>query len=132
MLPNEELFYQTNQIYTNNIKYLLINKLILIYKYKLYYITTLVCIWISAPLSIRRVMADVWPLTAAKWRAVQPPSSNIYRNNLKYLLINKLILIYIYKLYYITIVCLFISAPLSIKRDMADVWPLYAASWRAV
>ena len=60
MLQNEELFHHPNQIYRNNIKYLLINKLILIYIfiYKLYYIT-LSCTLISAPLSIRRDMADV-------------------------------------------------------------------------
>ena len=69
LLPNEELIGHPNQLYKNNTKYLLINELILIYKYKLYYIT-LSCILISAPLSIRRDMADLWPLDTAQWRAV--------------------------------------------------------------
>ena len=60
LMPNEELCNHTpNQIYRNNIKYVPINKLILIYIYKLCYITILDCILISAPLSIRRDMADV-------------------------------------------------------------------------
>ena len=86
VLHNEELSNHPNQIYRNNIKYLLINKLILIY-ININYIILHYPVYEYQPLYLQ---GGIWLMcdhSLLPDEELFDHSNQIYRNNIKYLLI---------------------------------------------